>query len=118
MLETPGRETVFAGRIEGGEIYNQAPTTCRVSGTRRWTRPGSAENAVRELRNLAAHWEDDNNDLHRYYLALFFEAILRIVGDVRDSPSQPSSMWQRSHALMRTAVIIEWFKEQEKFVII
>ncbi|MDA0833953.1 MAG: M20/M25/M40 family metallo-hydrolase [Planctomycetota bacterium] len=30
------RESIFVGQIHGGEIYNQAPTTLHISGTRRW----------------------------------------------------------------------------------
>ena len=41
-----GSESAFVGRIESGEIFNQAPMTCRVEGTRRWVRPGSVD-AVR-----------------------------------------------------------------------
>ena len=41
-----GSESAFVGRIESGEIFNQAPTTCRVEGTRRWVRPGAVD-AVR-----------------------------------------------------------------------
>lgn len=34
-----GPETVFVGQIHSGEIYNQSPTECRISGSRRWA-PG------------------------------------------------------------------------------
>lgn len=34
-----GPETAFVGQIHSGEIYNQSPTECRISGTRRWA-PG------------------------------------------------------------------------------
>ena len=44
--ERVGSESAFVGRIESGEIFNQAPTTCRVEGTRRWVRPGAVD-AVR-----------------------------------------------------------------------
>lgn len=49
----PGRNTVFSGHIEGGEIYNQAPVSCQVSGTRRWTEPGRGEAAIAEVQSLA-----------------------------------------------------------------
>ncbi len=35
-----GRDTVFVGLFESGEIYNQAPVACSVRGTRRWVTPG------------------------------------------------------------------------------
>ncbi len=44
--ERVGSESAFVGRFESGEIFNQAPTTCRVEGTRRWVRPGAVD-AVR-----------------------------------------------------------------------
>jgi acetylornithine deacetylase/succinyl-diaminopimelate desuccinylase-like protein len=31
-----GSESVFIGEIHGGELYNQSPTECHISGTRRW----------------------------------------------------------------------------------
>jgi succinyl-diaminopimelate desuccinylase len=42
-----GPSSAFVGRIESGEIYNQAPVACRVEGTRRWL-PGEAAAAVEE----------------------------------------------------------------------
>jgi acetylornithine deacetylase/succinyl-diaminopimelate desuccinylase-like protein len=35
------------GSIQAGEIYNQAPVSCRVAGTRRWL-PGADPAAIRE----------------------------------------------------------------------
>ncbi|HAA78712.1 TPA: hypothetical protein DCE37_26740 [Candidatus Latescibacteria bacterium] len=49
----PSRETVFTGQIQGGEIYNQAPASCLVAGTRRWTTSGAGEEAVAEVRGTA-----------------------------------------------------------------
>ena len=49
----PGKDSVFTGQISGGEIYNQAPTSCLVSGTRRWTEPGQGEAAIAELSAIA-----------------------------------------------------------------
>jgi acetylornithine deacetylase/succinyl-diaminopimelate desuccinylase-like protein len=52
-----GCETVFVGEIHAGEIYNQYPQVCRLSGTRRWL-PGRARAEVeRELRGLLAGLE-------------------------------------------------------------
>lgn len=31
-----GSETVFVGQIHSGEIFNQSPNECRISGSRRW----------------------------------------------------------------------------------
>jgi acetylornithine deacetylase/succinyl-diaminopimelate desuccinylase-like protein len=42
-----GRESCFIGEIHAGEIYNQAPTTCRLAGTRRWI-PGTDVNDVQK----------------------------------------------------------------------
>jgi acetylornithine deacetylase/succinyl-diaminopimelate desuccinylase-like protein len=44
-----GADSVFVGQIESGEIYNQAPTTCRVRGTRRWVEPGTTEAVLAEF---------------------------------------------------------------------
>ncbi|RIK49140.1 MAG: hypothetical protein DCC57_12870 [Chloroflexi bacterium] len=38
-----GHDSVFVGSLQAGEIYNQAPTTCRLSGTRRWVMPGARQ---------------------------------------------------------------------------
>lgn len=47
-----GRESLFVGQIAAGEIYNQAPIECTLSGTRRWL-PGTAmrdaEDQFREI---------------------------------------------------------------------
>lgn len=31
-----GTESAFVGQIHGGEIFNQSPVECKISGTRRW----------------------------------------------------------------------------------
>ena len=49
-----GTDTIFVGQFESGEIFNQAPTECRLSGTRRWVTPGDGEAAYAELRQLLA----------------------------------------------------------------
>lgn len=41
QVEYVGRESAFVGRIDSGQIYNQAPVRCRIEGTRRWVRPGT-----------------------------------------------------------------------------
>lgn len=62
--------------------------------------------SIDQLRILAAHWEKDNGDLRRYYLALLFEAVLRLLTDGRDSAAQPPPLWRRAHALLRAALIV------------
>lgn len=49
-----GCDSIFVGRIESGEIYNQAPVKCRIEGTRRWVMAGSEPEAKRELEELLA----------------------------------------------------------------
>lgn len=44
-----GRDSVFVGQFEAGEIYNQAPVQCRVCGTRRWVAQGAAGAAREQL---------------------------------------------------------------------
>ena len=50
-IEAPyvGHDSAFVGMIQAGEIYNQAPTTCIVKGTRRWVTPGSVERVCGEI---------------------------------------------------------------------
>lgn len=40
-LPHSGCDSIFVGSIHAGEIYNQAPTTCTLRGTRRWVEPGT-----------------------------------------------------------------------------
>ena len=58
-----GCDSVFVGRMASGEIYNQAPTECCLSGTRRWVTPGQGEAVVKELRGIldetAAAWRTE-----------------------------------------------------------
>ena len=49
-----GSDSVFVGRMQSGEIYNQAPVKCRIEGTRRWVRAGSEPEAKREMQDLLA----------------------------------------------------------------
>lgn len=35
-----GHDSLFVGRLQAGEIYNQSPTLCTVNGTRRWVTLG------------------------------------------------------------------------------
>jgi acetylornithine deacetylase/succinyl-diaminopimelate desuccinylase-like protein len=54
-----GCETVFVGEIHSGEIYNQYPQECRLSGTRRWLPGRSRAEVEREFRGLLAGVERD-----------------------------------------------------------
>ena len=49
-----GHDSTFVGRIQAGEIYNQSPTLCTVSGTRRWVTPGRAAAVQAEFAQLLA----------------------------------------------------------------
>ncbi|WZO99936.1 M20/M25/M40 family metallo-hydrolase [Isosphaeraceae bacterium EP7] len=52
-----GAESVFVGQIHAGEIYNQAPVSCFVEGTRRWLPGTSREHVETEFRALIAEVE-------------------------------------------------------------
>ena len=47
-----GRDSVFVGQIEAGEIYNQSPVDCLVRGTRRWVTPGTVAGVEQGFREL------------------------------------------------------------------
>jgi acetylornithine deacetylase/succinyl-diaminopimelate desuccinylase-like protein len=47
-----GHDSVFVGHISAGAIFNQSPTTCRVSGVRRWVTPGRGPAVTEEIRGL------------------------------------------------------------------
>lgn len=49
-----GHDSVFVGHIAAGEIFNQSPTHCRVSGVRRWVEPGRTQDIRTELDALFA----------------------------------------------------------------
>ena len=51
--EVSGRDSAFVGQFESGEIFNQAPVSCRLRGTRRWVTQGRGEEARDELAALA-----------------------------------------------------------------
>lgn len=44
-----GSDSLFIGRLEGGQLYNQVPTQCRIEGTRRWVTAGAASTARRQI---------------------------------------------------------------------
>lgn len=47
-----GSDSFFVGKFHAGEIFNQTPTECLISGTRRWVTPGMSEQVVAEFRAL------------------------------------------------------------------
>ena len=47
-----GTDSVFVGMLRAGEMFNQSPIECRLSGTRRWVTPGDGEEALDGLREL------------------------------------------------------------------
>ncbi|MEZ4864731.1 MAG: M20/M25/M40 family metallo-hydrolase [Caldilineaceae bacterium] len=47
-----GHDSTFVGRIQAGEIYNQSPTLCSISGTRRWVTPGQGQAVKAEFDQL------------------------------------------------------------------
>lgn len=49
-----GSGSVFVGRIQAGEIYNQSPSECMVDGTRRWLPGEDAAVAQAEFEAVAA----------------------------------------------------------------
>ncbi|MDB5348809.1 MAG: naaA [Planctomycetota bacterium] len=46
------KPSVFIGRIQSGEIYNQFPKECVLEGTRRWLPGSSCEEVEREFRDI------------------------------------------------------------------
>ncbi|MEZ4662670.1 MAG: M20/M25/M40 family metallo-hydrolase [Caldilineaceae bacterium] len=49
-----GHDSLFVGRIQAGEIYNQSPTECTINGTRRWITPGAVDAVRAEFDALLA----------------------------------------------------------------
>jgi acetylornithine deacetylase/succinyl-diaminopimelate desuccinylase-like protein len=47
-----GSDSFFVGKFHAGEIFNQSPTECLISGTRRWVTPGQREQVLADLRAL------------------------------------------------------------------
>lgn len=53
--ETPaGPESLFIGKLQAGEIYNQSPQICIVEGTRRWLQPGAGAESRVQIEELLA----------------------------------------------------------------
>ncbi len=49
-----GADSCFLGRLTSGEIYNQVPVECVLSGTRRWVQAGTIEAVRAEFEALLA----------------------------------------------------------------
>jgi acetylornithine deacetylase/succinyl-diaminopimelate desuccinylase-like protein len=49
-----GHDSVFIGRLQAGEIYNQSPTHCTLNGTRRWITPGQSGAIQEEFNHILA----------------------------------------------------------------
>ena len=47
-------DSVFVGALHAGEMYNQSPNLCTVSGVRRWVTPGRGRAVVEELQAIFA----------------------------------------------------------------
>ena len=75
--ESPaGRESLFIGKVQTGEIYNQSPQTCIIEGTRRWLQPGAGADARRQIEEVLAgldarhgtatalEWEQQGDTFH------------------------------------------------------
>ena len=45
-----GHDSVFVGKFQSGEIYNQSPRECRLNGTRRWVTPGAGKQVEADFR--------------------------------------------------------------------
>ena len=47
-----GSDSFFIGKFQAGEIFNQSPTSCLISGTRRWVTPGQTEQVLAEFQAI------------------------------------------------------------------
>lgn len=53
-----GRESIFVGKVAAGEIFNQAPTEFRLSGTRRWLPDTNVADVRRQFHEVLAEVEE------------------------------------------------------------
>ncbi len=58
-----GSETVFIGQIHSGEMFNQSPVDCRISGTRRWVSGHSVDALKAEFQGLLSGVAKDTGTL-------------------------------------------------------
>jgi hypothetical protein len=69
---------------------------------------------IQELRCCAASYEKDHGCLKRYYLALFFEAALRLMMEDRGFlPAQLANPTGQANALLRCAILIRELSKEE-----
>ena len=47
-----GSDSFFIGKFQAGEIFNQSPTSCLISGTRRWVTPGQTAQVLAEFQAI------------------------------------------------------------------
>jgi acetylornithine deacetylase/succinyl-diaminopimelate desuccinylase-like protein len=47
-----GSDSFFVGKFHAGEIFNQSPTECLLSGSRRWVTPGQRDPILAAFRSL------------------------------------------------------------------
>lgn len=47
-----GSDSFFVGKFQAGEIFNQSPTSCLISGTRRWVTPGQTAQVLAEFQAI------------------------------------------------------------------
>src|SRR4051794_20559058 len=47
-----GSDTFFVGKFQAGEIFNQSPTQCLISGTRRWVTPGQRKQVLADFQAI------------------------------------------------------------------
>lgn len=52
--EWVGAESYFVGEVHGGDFFNRFPTSCRLSGTRRWSAASAFADVEAEYRELLA----------------------------------------------------------------
>ena len=81
-LPHSGCDSIFIGSIHAGEIYNQAPTTCTLNGTRRWVEPGTEAAVAAEFDQILSEL---GRDRHTHIKADF-----QVQGDAfRIDPADP-----------------------------
>jgi acetylornithine deacetylase len=56
-----GHDSVFVGAIHAGQMFNQSPVQCTLSGARRWVTPGQTEAVLEQFRQLLANVAEETN---------------------------------------------------------
>jgi acetylornithine deacetylase/succinyl-diaminopimelate desuccinylase-like protein len=47
-----GSDSFFIGKFQAGEIFNQSPIECLISGTRRWVTPGQRKQVIADFQAI------------------------------------------------------------------